>query len=276
VFVADYGGLGSWFWEQRPLVGMIHVKPLPGSPRGGSLDAAVQAAVEDTTSLQQGGADGVIVENFFDSPFPKDCSPPHTVAALAIVVREVRRQVTLPVGVNVLRNDALSALGIAFVCGARFVRVNVFVGAAVTDQGIIEGAARQAVLYRKELGADIAIWADVHVKHASSLGMSSIADDARDAAHRGGADALVISGAATGQPTRATDLAQVRQAVPHARLIVGSGFGPDCAGELLAYADGAIVGTGLKRDGRVEGPVDVDRVRALRAAVLQSMSAARD
>ena len=162
-----------------------------------------------------------------------------------------------------------AALAIAHLCGAQFVRVNVWVGAAVTDQGIIEGAARSAILYRRELGADVAILADVFVKHATQIACGSIQDAARDAVHRGHADALIVTGSATGSNTSADDVRSVKSAVPGTPVLIGSGLGVESAAALMEHADGAIAGTSLKQDGDVSAPVDVERVRALRAAMLR-------
>ncbi|HEV2474548.1 MAG TPA: BtpA/SgcQ family protein, partial [Chthonomonadales bacterium] len=174
------GGFDAGFWDLRPLVGMVHLRALPGSPRhtGESLDRIVQHALADAAALEAGGASAILVENFFDSPFSKGQVGPHTVAVMTAAVIELRRAAAIPLGVNVLRNDCKSALAIAHTCGARFVRINVFVGAAITDQGVIEGAAREAALYRRELGADVELWADIFVKHASQLGSCSPEDAA--------------------------------------------------------------------------------------------------
>lgn len=264
-----YGGLGPQFWAKRPLVGMVHLGALPGSPswEPRPLEEILERAVADAQALERGGSDALIVENFFDSPFPKDASPPHTVAAMTLAVRRVRDAVSLPLGVNVLRNDAQSALAIAHVCGAQFVRINVYVGAAVTDQGLIEGAARSAVLYRRELQADVDLWADVFVKHAVQLGIGTIEDAARDAVHRGMADALIVSGAATGSDTDPAEVRRVREAVPDTPVLVGSGCNLATAASLMQYASGAIAGTSLKQDGLVWKPVDEWRVRELRRAM---------
>ncbi|HZP84734.1 MAG TPA: BtpA/SgcQ family protein [Chthonomonadaceae bacterium] len=265
----SYGGLGAEFWQKKPLIGMAHLPPLPGSPRdtGVGMEAILARAVEEARTLEANGADAVLVENFFDAPFARDAVPPHTIAAMTRAVEAVRAAVSVPVGVNVLRNDARAALAIAHICGAQFVRVNVYVGAAVTDQGIIAGAARDAVLYRRELGADVAIWADVFVKHAAPLGDIALEDAARDAVERGLADALIVSGAATGAATDPDEVRRVKAVARAAPVLVGSGFNVRTARSLLAHADGAIVGTSLKRGGLVSEPVEGERVRALRAAM---------
>lgn len=264
-----YGGLSAAFWACKPLIGMVHLPPLPGSPRdaGVSLGDVLTRAVQDAQALAEGGADAVMVENFFDAPFAKDHVPPHTIAALTRAVQTVREAVTLPVGVNVLRNDARAALAIAHVCGAQFVRINVYVGAAITDQGLIEGAAREAVLYRRELRADVAIWADVFVKHAAQLGANTLEDAAKDAVERGLADALIVSGAATGSATSVDDARRAKVVVPDTPVLIGSGFDAPSASGLLIYADGAIVGTSLKQGGQVANGVDRERVRQLRSAM---------
>jgi membrane complex biogenesis BtpA family protein len=248
---------------------MVHLPPLPGSPQstGQSMDAVVVRAVADARALEAGGANAIMVENFFDSPFVRDSLPPHTIAALTLAAAAVRAISSLPIGINALRNDARSAIAVAHICGAQFVRINVYVGAAVTDQGIIQGAARGAILYRKELNADVAIFADVFVKHATQLGGGSLEDAAKDAVERGLADALIVSGAATGADTSIEDVRRVKSAVPNTPILIGSGFNAQTASSLLQAADGAIVGTSLKRDGIVSNPVDEERVRELRAAM---------
>jgi membrane complex biogenesis BtpA family protein len=271
--LSEYGGLGRAFWERKPLIGMVHLLPLPGSaaPAGmrgeRSTVEYVARAIADAKALAEGGADAIIVENFWDTPFAKDRVPEHTIAAMTRAILAARDTVTIPIGVNVLRNDARSAIAVAHVCGAQFVRINVYVGAAVTDQGIIEGAARTAVMYRKELGADVALWADVHVKHASQLGSTSLEDDARDAALRGQADAIIVSGRATGAPTDVDDVARIKAILPGIPVLVGSGIDVASAPALLAHADSAIAGTSLKRDGKIENPVVPARVRDLKLAM---------
>jgi membrane complex biogenesis BtpA family protein len=263
--------LGAEFWTNKPLIGMVHLGALPGSPRdtGEPLDSLIARAVQDAQRLETGGANALMIENFFDAPFAKDRVPPHTLAAMTRAVQAVRETTRLPLGVNVLRNDALSAIAIAHVCGAQFVRINVYVGAAVTDQGLIEGAAWSAVLYRRELRAEhaIQIWADVFVKHAAQLGTNSLEDAAKDAVLRGLADALIVSGTATGTATNPDDVRRVKLVVPNTPVLIGSGFDAQTAPALLQHADGAIVGTSLKQNGQVAHPVETARVRALREAM---------
>jgi len=261
---------GIWgIWPAtKPLIGMVHLLPLPGAPRwDGSMSAVLDRAKRDATVLQDAGFHGVLVENFLDAPFFAQSVPAETVAALTAAVLRVVDSVSLPVGVNVLRNDAAAALAIAGATGASFMRVNVHTGSMYTDQGLIEGQAAATLRRRADLGLGVRILADVHVKHASPLPGSTLGTSAVDTWHRGLADALVVSGSATGQGTNADHLREMRRAVPDATLLVGSGLGSDTAAELLELADGAIVGTSVMNERRPGTGIDPDRAAAFIAAV---------
>ncbi|HSE05710.1 MAG TPA: BtpA/SgcQ family protein [Methylomirabilota bacterium] len=263
--IADVLGLPAD--RTRAVVGMVHLRALPGSPRwDGDMAALVRAAVDDARALAEGGADAVLVENHGDVPFTARRVDAASVAGMAVAIAEIRRAVSLPVGVNVLKNDVRSALAVAAATGARFVRVNVHVGAVAADQGIIESEAHDTLRYRRLLGVDVAILANVQAKHGLPLAPMPIEQEARDCFARGLADALVVSGVATGEPTPMADLKRVRGAVPEAPLLVGSGAAPETVAELLSVADAVIVGTSIKRDGRLANPVDAARVRRLVAA----------
>jgi membrane complex biogenesis BtpA family protein len=184
-----------------------------------------------------------------------------------VLAREVRAAVDLPLGINVLRNDAAAALGIAAATGARFIRVNVHTGAMLTDQGWVTGRAADTLRLRRALGADVAIFADVLVKHAAPPAGLVAAAAARDTWERALADALIVTGGGTGEPTAEATVQEVRAAVPAAPLLIGSGLAPATVPRLLPLADGAIVGSALQRGGRAGEPVDGERVRALVAAV---------
>jgi membrane complex biogenesis BtpA family protein len=265
VTLAEVVGLPAG--RARAVIGMVHLRALPGSPRwDGDMAALVRAGLADARALAEGGADAILVENHGDVPFTARRVDAATVAGMAVVIGELRREIALPIGVNVLKNDVRSALAVAAATGARFVRVNVHVGAVAADQGIIESEAHDTLRYRRLLGVDVAILADVQAKHGMPLAPVPLELEARDCFARGLADALVVSGAATGEPTPMADLKRVRVAVPEAPLLVGSGATPETVAELLSVADAVIVGTSIKRDGRLANPVDVERVRRLVAA----------
>ena len=250
------------------LIGVVHLRPLPGSPRWrGDIESVIQSAVNDARAYERGGAHALFIENFGDVPFTKGNVAPETIAAMAVAGRAVRQAVKLPVGFNVLRNDACAALALCAVCGGAFIRVNVHTGAMLTDQGLIEGNAYETLRHRQRLCPGVQIFADVHVKHAVPLGNWTIEDAARDTVERGLADALIVSGAGTGLATDLADVERVRRTAPGTKILLGSGVTLANARDFLPVADGFIVGTSLKVRGKVENPVDSSRVAALARAI---------
>ena len=253
-----------------PLIGVIHLLPTPGASGFGEdgMTRLLVQALADAQAYVDGGIHRLIVENYHDAPFFKEGV---SAAAIAAITRAVDCVSALggvdEVGVNVLRNDAASALGIAAASDADFIRVNVHTGAMYTDQGLVEGRAAETVRMRAAIAPECRILADVHVKHATPVAGERLEDAARDAVHRGRADGLIVSGTATGSAPNKERVEEVREAVgPDVPILIGSGFSLDTARSLLAFADGAIVGTAAKRDGRVENAVDAARVKALVAA----------
>jgi uncharacterized protein len=251
------------------IIGVVHLLPLPGAPSPGPGAAAVvDRALRDAEALVNGGAAACIVENYGDLPFAAGPAEPHVVAWMTRVAAEIETRFgsRLQVGVNVLRNAPCDALAVAAASGASFIRVNVHVGAVVTDQGLIEGEARKTLLYRRRLEAACAIVADVRVKHGMPLAATSVAQEAADAFHRGLADALVVTGPATGTPCDPDRLREVRGAVPEAPLWLGSGLTADNAAFYRPLCDAAIVGTWLHGHGRIGEALEPERIRRLVAA----------
>lgn len=261
------------FPVSHPVVGMIHLPPLPGAAVGGpSMEETLAIAEADAEALRRAGVDGILVENFGDTPFYPDVVPPETVAAMTLAVDRVLRAVPLPVGINVLRNDAAAAMAVAAVTGAAFIRVNVHVGSAWTDQGALQGMAHRTVRMRKALGHRCAIIADVHVKHATPVPGETLESAARDTWHRGLADVLVVSGAGTGHATDPGRVARVARAVPEAPVWIGSGASPETLADLWPHAHGFIVGSALLEEGRAGGRVDTVRARRFMQVVQELRS----
>lgn len=260
--------------RRKLLIGVVHLQPLPGSPSWrGDFFGILERAVADARAYERGGADAVVVENFGDIPFRKGAVPPETVAAMAAAGQLLVAQIDLPIGFNVLRNDAHAALALCAACAGDFIRVNVHCGAMLTDQGIIEGDAHATLRLRKQLCPSAQILADVQVKHAVPLAPIPIEITARDTLERGLADALIVSGTGTGEATAPADVERVRQECPEARIFIGSGTTAGNAAAYLQHADGLIVGSSLKVGGRVRNPVDLKRVAAL-ARLVRSVNAA--
>lgn len=251
----------------KALIGMVHLAALPGAARwSGDLPKVIDRAARESLVLEQAGFDMVIVENFGDTPFRATTVEPQTVAAMTLCVEAVVGACGLPVGVNVLRNDPFAALAIASVGGARAIRVNVHMGVYATDQGFIEGRTAETLVYRQRLGADLEIWADVHVKHARPLHQPDIALAAEELIDRGQADAVIVSGSTTGRPADMEDLTRVKAAVNKNRVWVGSGVTADNVKQYLKRCDGVIVGSDLKLDGKAGNTLCPDRVNSFMEA----------
>jgi len=250
------------FGVEKPILGMVHLAPLPGAPQyGGDLQRALDRALQDARILEEGGVNAVIVENFHDIPFFAETTEPETVAAMTLMAYEVAQAVSIPVGINVLRNSWQAAMAIASTIRGSFIRLNVLTDVLLTDQGLITGPAPQLARYRRFLGAEgVKVFADIYCKHGVPLARRPLGVVARDMVHRAMADAVIVSGEESSDPPRQEDITEVKQAVPDTPVIIGSGMTPAHA-RLLRYADGAIFGYGAKREGIMSNPVDPQLVR---------------
>ena len=227
------------------------------------MDPILAAVEHDVTVLHSAGVDGIMVENFGDLPFLPGPVSPETVSALTRAMEVARGFTDRPLGVNVLRNDARSALGVAAAIGAAFIRVNVHTGTMHTDQGPLIGRAWETLRARAALATSCGIWADVHVKHATPVPGETLEDAARDTWERGRADGLIVSGSGTGLRTDPERIRRVQRAVPQAPVWVGSGVTPETAASLPDGIAGAIVGSWMQRDGRAGGRVDPERAKRM-------------
>jgi membrane complex biogenesis BtpA family protein len=225
-----------------PIFGMIHMPALPGAPANDTtMDELVGFALSEAEKLGGAGLDACIVENVGDVPLFRDHVPPATVAAMAVLVTEVKRATKMKVGVNILRNACTEALSIAEVCGADFIRCNVVIGAYVTDQGIIQGCAAELARLRRSLGSKVLISGDVHGKHAHPLFDVPIEYAAQDLAERGGVDAVIVSGPRSPIPPTWERLETVKNAVK-LPVLIGSGIGLANVKEFYEKADGILIG----------------------------------
>lgn len=250
------------FSNKKPLIACIHLQALPGAPLyQGNVEAVYEKAIAEAMRFNQYGVDGLIIENFGDKPFFPDSVCAETIAAMAVVSREITQKVNIPIGINVLRNDALSAMAIASTTGADFIRVNTHTGAVVTDQGLIQGLSHQTLRLRQQLQSDVAIFADVGVKHAMPLADRGLAMEADDLANRGLVDALIVSGTLTGQETSVEDITTVKNQVDMP-LLIGSGTTIDNLENSYPLVNGYIVGSTFKKAGKASNGVDEDRLKS--------------
>ena len=258
--------------DEPVIVGMLHIPPLPGSPGNSQPLEAIQSFVlRDAEAWLEAGVRLLMLENFGDTPFFPSAVPPATTAQVTAIASAVTSQLQEAVlGINVLRNDGCAALSVAHAVGAAFIRVNVLCGARLTDQGIVHGIAHDLLRLRSQLqGEDIAVLADVDVKHSSPLAERPLEAEVADLIHRGHADGLIVSGDGTGLPTNSEHVQQVSDAAGQTPIFVGSGVSAANASELSRTASGLIVGTAAKKEGDVSAPVDAVRVREIVAATHQ-------
>ena len=253
----------------KPAISMVHLQPLPGSPRNQlPLTQIIDAALHDAGTLIDAGTDALMLENFGDSPFFASKVPGHVIADMTAVACALRHHWPhVPLGINVLRNDGCAAIAVAAACGATAIRVNVLCGARVTDQGLIEGCAADLLRLRRTLNAEhISIWADVDVKHSAPLGQRPLEDEVADVIHRGAADAVIVSGSRTGRTVDPQKLQKVRDAAAGTPVLLGSGVDASNLSQYLHLGDGFIVGSALKTAGNATNPVDPQRAAAFMQA----------
>jgi uncharacterized protein len=266
--------LKELFPKTKPVIGVIHLKPLPGAPRydGTAVREIYDAAVADARTLAAGGIDGIIVENASDLPFSRpDDIGPETVAGLTAACLAVRGVTDLPIGITCVANGVIPALAVAKAVGASWVRANQWVNAYVANEGLLDGPAPRAMRYRAAIGAQsVKIFADVHVKfgaHAITADRT-VSEQATDAEWFD-ADVLIASGTRTGSPTQPKEVEEVKAGTT-LPVIVGSGLTAEQVPALFAIAEGAIVGQWLKKDGVWWNPVDQKRVEMLMNAVART------
>lgn len=243
--------------DRNIIIGAIHLPPLLGHSDFPGFEVAIKSALADLEAFEGGGADAVLFENNYDHPHYETVPASVAVAMRHIGEVIVRSSKKVPVGVSVLWNDYKTALGLAKTLGLAFIRVPVFVDDVKTSYGVFRGKAREVVRHRHTLGAeDVAVFSDVHVKHAKILSKHTLAESARLAVKRG-ADALIITGNWTGDAPNIDDLKTTREAVGDFPILIGSGFDRKNCGLLFRYANGAILSTSVKEGGERKGEVNV-------------------
>jgi membrane complex biogenesis BtpA family protein len=249
------------FGTKKALIGVIHLPPLPGYPASPGIESVVAKALRDLEALEAGPVDGVLVENEEDRPHRVEAGR-ETIAAMTRVARELLQAARkTKIGVEILLNDPEASLAAAAMSGASFIRTDYFVDPMERPEygGPMRFDPEGLLRYRRSLGAEhVLVIADLQVKYARMLVERSLEESAR-LARVAGADALVVTGTRTGEPPSLEEIENARRGAGEIPLLVGSGLSPGNAAALLRVADGAIVGTSLKRDQEI----DAGRVREL-------------
>ena len=256
---------------KKVIAGMVHCLPLPGTLLyGGSMEAVLHKALADAAALKAVGVDAVIVENTNDRPLAERLETEQT-AAMAAVARQVVEETGLVVGIDASFNDGPAGIAVACASGASFIRCPVYVDCVmVTGVGKIGPCAKEVLRMRRLLGAEhIGIWADVQVKHSHLLLPEVSLEESARTAWEYGAEVLIVTGLSTGLETPLEAVRRVKKAVP-IPVVAGSGFSLGNAAEQLEAADGAIVGTAMKKGGSTMEPIDPELGRALMKAVRQA------
>lgn len=255
-------------FSEKAIIGVIHLLPLPGAPKyAGSIQQIIDRALKEANLYQAAQVDGIIIENFNDEPFSVRDVGKDQLAMMASITGQVRREITLPIGINVHFNDWEAEMAIGFACQAQFVRVEVFVDTVVTTSGIVEPCCAEVTRYRKMLGAEqsVQVFADVHPKYSRNLLETPLEVSAR-MAEDSLADAIIVTGYTTGEETPIDDVRKVK-AVTRLPVVVGSGTNIHNVREILEVADGAIVGSAFKHDGDVHNELSEQRLRAFMQVV---------
>jgi membrane complex biogenesis BtpA family protein len=264
--MSSYPGWRAIFGETtKPIIAMIHVAALPGTPRHAQpMQEIVAQACVEARLYRDCGVHGLMIENMHDVPYLRGGVGPEIVAGMTLVAQAVRAEVDLPLGLQILAGADLEAMAVAHVAGLNFVRVECFCFAHVADEGLMQSNAARLLRYRRQIVAEpVQVWADIKKKHASHALTADLAlTDVAEAAEFMGADALIITGTTTGRPPMTEDVAtgKAGAALP---LLVGSGVSATNVADFLAMADGVIVGSSLKVGGKWNNPPDLLRCAAI-------------
>ena len=253
------------FASPRPVIGMIHVQALPGTPANRlTLDKIIAAAVNDARIYRAAGLDGVALENMHDVPYLRGAVGPEIVSAMSLIARAVKEEFRGVTGIQILAAANKEAVAVAHAAGLDWVRVEGFVFAHVADEGFIDSCAAELLRYRKQIGADrVQVWADIKKKHSSHAITADISlGETAHAAEFMRADAVIVTGPVTGRPPKPADIEEAR-AGTSLPVILGSGMDAGNIADFLPVADGFIVGSAFKHGGRWDQPLDRTRIRRL-------------
>lgn len=251
------------FGNEKVIIGMVHLMPLPGSPNfKHNIDEIYRNAMKDLKTLEAGGADGVIIENFGDIPYSTN-NPIETYLTMTHIVTLLRKETEMPMGVNIQFNCGKEELAVAHVCNADFIRVEAFVENRIGAHGITYAQAPDIMRYRSKMESNVLIFSDINVKHTYPLTTSEDIILNLNEAISAGADAIIVTGIGTGKQPSIEEVEKLKSHMSEIPLLVGSGVSKNNIKDFLDVADGVIVGTSIKEDGDVKLPISLEKVKAL-------------
>lgn len=247
------------FGKTKPVIGMVHLGALPGTPLFDPALDLFEAARADLLALQDAGFDAVMFGNENDRPYEFNVDTAST-ATMAAIIGQLKSDITVPFGVNVLW-DPMSSVALGAATGAAFVR-EIFTGTYASDMGAWTPDAGQAMRYRDRLGrSDMAMLFNVSAEFAHSLDARSLPDRARSAVFSSIPDAVLVSGQITGEAAALSDLEAVKAVLANTAVMANTGVKHDTVADVLAIADGCIVGSSLKVDGDTWNAIDPERAK---------------
>lgn len=259
----------SLFTRSKPIVGVIHIGALPGTPRSSqTVSELITSARNEARLYRDSGVDGIIVENMHDVPYLRGEVGPEIVAAMTVIATEVKAECGLPLGVQILAGANIEAMAVAHAADLDFIRAEAYAYAHVADEGLIQASAASLLRFRKLIGATrVQVWADVKKKHAAHAITADVSlGETAETVEFMGADCVIVTGSATGRPPA---IADVQEAKTHCRLPVflGSGITENNIAEFYDTADGFIIGSAFKIDGFWSNTIDPLRVNSFLKAI---------
>jgi membrane complex biogenesis BtpA family protein len=261
--------MSSLFSRPKPVIGVIHVGALPGTPRGSQTVAEIIASARSEARVyREGGVDGVIIENMHDVPYLRGEVGPEIVAAMTAVVTEVKGECGLPVGVQILAGANIEAMAVAHAADLDFIRAEGYAYAHVADEGLIQASAAKLLRYRKTIGATrVQVWTDVKKKHAAHAITADVSlGETAETVEFMGADCVIVTGSATGKPPTVADVQEAKSHC-HLPVFLGSGITEHNIAQFSDQADGFIIGSAFKIDGLWSNTVDPARVTSFMRAI---------
>jgi membrane complex biogenesis BtpA family protein len=250
------------FGDKKPVIAMVHLSALPGTPlydENGGVAQIVEGARKDLEALLAAGVDAVMFGNENDRPYELNVDMAST-ATMAYVIGQLRPLITVPFGVNVLW-DPMSSIALAAATGASFIR-EICTGYYASDMGPWVGRSAEPMRYRNRLGRkDIAMFYNLSAEFAHSLDQRPLPDRARSAVFSSIPDAVLVSGAITGEAPPLAQLEAVKHALPATPVLANTGVRHETVQDVFRVSDGCIVGSSLKVDGHTWNCVDPGRAK---------------